>query len=291
MRAPRLSRLLLYYGGLALAVVLLARWFPVVGQALSLARLETLSGQARALVGASGAAPAGLSAAGPVEAALLAGLAMAGALALAIPVAWVYTLTKRPAGYDPSVVHTVIILPIVVAGIAIIVQNSLALAFSLAGIVAAVRFRNTLKDTKDAVYIFLAIGLGLAAGVQGLTIAFVMSVGFSSVVLALARFHVGEEPWSGSATLVSGGDAPPFTNLLVVHATAAAAARGAIEPILAELAKHWKLAHLVPGESERVVLTYLVRPKKKIPPSALLDAVRGRAAAHISSAALESLTA
>ncbi|MGH7568316.1 MAG: DUF4956 domain-containing protein [Gemmatimonadales bacterium] len=297
MRAPRLPRLLLYYGLLALAVFLLARWFPVVSQAFSLARLETLAGQARSLVGASGAAPVGLAAAGPIEAGLLAGLAMTGALALAIPVAWVYTLTKRPGGYDPSVVHTVIILPIVVAGIAIIVQNSLALAFSLAGIVAAVRFRNTLKDTKDAVYIFLAIGLGLAAGVQGLTIAFVMSLVFTLVILALGRFRVGEEPGSGGGGGGGGGggkgdgDAPLYTNLLLVHATAGAAARGAVEAVLAEQAKRWKLAHIVPGEGERAALTYLVRPKKKISPGALLDAVRGRAATHISSAALESLTA
>jgi len=48
--------------------------------------------------------------------------------------------------------------------VVLIVRDSVALAFSLAGIVAAVRFRNTLRDTKDAVYIFLAIAVGLAAG-------------------------------------------------------------------------------------------------------------------------------
>jgi hypothetical protein len=72
-------------------------------------------------------------------------LVIAGALSLVIPVAWVYMFTKR-FRYDPALVSSVIILPIVVAGIALVVKNSLALAFSLAGIVAAVRFRNTLKD-------------------------------------------------------------------------------------------------------------------------------------------------
>src|SRR2546426_8840381 len=81
-------------------------------------------------------------------------LAMLGALALMIPVAWIYMLTKRRQGWDPSVVQTVILLPLAIAGIVAVVRNSLALAFSLAGLAAAVRFRNTLKDTKDAVYIF-----------------------------------------------------------------------------------------------------------------------------------------
>ena len=39
-----------------------------------------------------------------------------------------------------------------------------------AGVVAAVRFRNTLRDTKDAVYVFLAVGIGLAWGRGGMLV-------------------------------------------------------------------------------------------------------------------------
>ncbi len=84
-----------------------------------------------------------------------------------LPVSWVYILTRQKKGFRQSVVQTLIILPIVVAGVVLLVKNSIALAFSLGGIVAAVSFRNTLRDTKDAVYIFLAIGVGLAAGRAG----------------------------------------------------------------------------------------------------------------------------
>ena len=52
----------------------------------------------------------------------------------------------------------------VVTGIVIIVQNWLALAFSLAGIAGAVRFRNSLKSSGDALFILLAVGTGLGAG-------------------------------------------------------------------------------------------------------------------------------
>jgi len=108
-----------------------------------------------------------------------------------LPVSWVYMLTKQRSGYDQSVVQTVIILPMTVAATVILVQNSLALAFTLAAIVAAVRFRNTLKDTKDAVYIFLALAVGVAAGVFSPTVAAVMSLMFNVVVLALWELNVG----------------------------------------------------------------------------------------------------
>ncbi len=118
-------------------------------------------------------------------------ISIVGCLILLIPVVWVYMVTKQKEGYDESVVHTVAILPIPVTALVLVVQNSIALAFSLAGIVAAVRFRNTLKDTKDAVYIFLAIGTALAAGVQALGIAAVATAAFNYLVLIMWHMKVG----------------------------------------------------------------------------------------------------
>ncbi|MFQ5703753.1 MAG: DUF4956 domain-containing protein [Gemmatimonadales bacterium] len=112
-------------------------------------------------------------------------VAIVGALVVMLPVAWVYMITKQGRGYDQSVVHTLIVLPVAICGVVVIVRNSVALAFSLAGIVAAVRFRNTLKDTKDAVYIFVAIGVGLSAGVQNLEVAGVVSIMFNLIILGL----------------------------------------------------------------------------------------------------------
>src|SRR5439155_85164 len=62
----------------------------------------------------------------------------------------------------------------------------------LAGLAAAVRFRNTLKDTKDAVYIFVAMGVGIAAGVQALALCFVMSVIYNVSVVTLWALNVGD---------------------------------------------------------------------------------------------------
>ena len=73
-----------------------------------------------------------------------------GATALALPVAGIYMHTRR-LRFDPSLVQTIIVLPIVVAGVVLVVKNSLALAFALAGIVAGVRFRQKLNEPKDAV--------------------------------------------------------------------------------------------------------------------------------------------
>jgi hypothetical protein len=134
----------------------------------------------------------------------VAAVSMVGALILMVPVATTYMVIKRRSGYDESVVHTLLILPVAVAGIVIIVQNSTALAFSLTGIVAGVRFRTTLDDTKDAVYVFTAIGVGLAAGVQALGIAFMLSLVFIAINLTLWGLGYGNIHLDRTAMLTLG---------------------------------------------------------------------------------------
>jgi len=125
--------------------------------------------------------------------ALTVAAAMIGAVLLALPVAWIYALTRKKSGYQQSVVQTLLILPPLVAGVVVMVKYSLALAFSLAGIIAAVRFRTTLDDSKDAVYVFLATAVGLAAAVQ-LPVAAVISVLFNVLILALWYTDFGKAP-------------------------------------------------------------------------------------------------
>ncbi len=186
LRRSPVARVTLYYLAVMAVAVALLQLFPVLGINLSLDRLHVLPGVDQFTAAAQ---RGGRGAGGPAISALEAVLSIVGALALSVPVAWVYMLTKEDVKYDESVVHTVVILPMVVAGIVLIIRDSLALAFSLAGVVAAVRFRNTLKDTKDAVYIFLAVGIGLAAGVQAMVVALILSGIFNLVVFALWKLE------------------------------------------------------------------------------------------------------
>jgi hypothetical protein len=124
-----------------------------------------------------------------------------GTLALMVPVTWVYMSARREQGHSQAVAQALIILPIVVAGIVLLVRNSLALAFSLAGVVAAVRFRNTMRDARDLVFIFLAIAVGFSAGVQTLAVGAVLSMIFNLVLLFSWRYDFGRnvlEPTAGS---------------------------------------------------------------------------------------------
>jgi hypothetical protein len=119
-------------------------------------------------------------------------VAIIGAFLCSLPVSWVYMAVRSGDEYDQSLVHTILVLPMVVTGIVIIVQNSLALAFSLAGIAGAVRFRNSLKSSGDALFILLAVGMGLSAGIGAVELAAVMSVMLSFCFTLLWMSEYGE---------------------------------------------------------------------------------------------------
>ena len=134
-------------------------------------------------------------------------IASIGAIVMTIPVTWAYFITSRARRIDQSFVQTIMILPVVVTGISMIVLNSLALAFSLAGIVAAVRFRFALKQPSDAMYIFVAIAIGLGSGIGALGVATVISFVFVVATLSIWRLEYGKTLSGRFLTMVTRRDA------------------------------------------------------------------------------------
>ena len=295
-----------YYLLLVAGIVGLSTISPTVREAyFTPAVVEPVSsGDAVRILQGEAAAPVGSEAealSNALERSLTTLLVIVGALILVVPVAWVYMRIKR-LQYDPALVRAVVILPIVVAGITLVVKYSIALAFALAGIVAAVRFRNTLKDPRDAVYIFLVIGIGLAAGVQQLDVALVMSMVFNFVMLILWRYNVGSIYGGGYGRtgVMSTGDPamlvaqiPEMRNrlrhsllgdaeeietdgILLVHVEDPELARHTVQEALADLAKEWRLARVVDRGETLYTLEYVVDLKKDTAPADLVGALDER---------------
>ena len=185
MRTPRLLYwLTAYYLGIT-ALLLAAGWlYPPVKDFLPIGGVE-------ALLASPAQGPFGSIEIGASQVTNFGGslmwliIAMAGSLLAALPVSWTYMEIRARDEYDQSLVETIVILPLVVTGIIIVVHNSLALAFSLAGIAAGVRFRHSLKSPGDVLFILLAIGIGLSSGIGALELAIVMSLAFNYCFLIL----------------------------------------------------------------------------------------------------------
>jgi len=236
-------------------------------------------------------------------------LQMIAAVLLVLPLAFVYVRTRTRVKFDHSLVQTVIVLPIVVTAILVVVRDSLALAFSLAGIVAAVRFRNTLKESGDAVYIFGAIGIGFATGIHAISVAAALSVVFVAVELALWKFDFSAEfeltfarlglPSGADMADAPGyrGEPAPAGNgavqahpardgadrsaLLRIYVDQVDAARPKIEAVLERDAKRWMLEQIVAGTGNPPQLTYRVRARKSVGLDTLREHLLRDGAPHV----------
>ena len=231
-----IRRLIAYYAFLGVVLALLHNFWPradhlMLGKGLDAATTPTSPMVLQDAL-AGGSDPASTVGAGAFDEDSLAGifitttLILIGTLLLMMPVSWVYMSARNIPGHSQAVVQTLIILPLVVAGIVLIVRDSLALAFSLAGVVAAVRFRTNLKDTRDVVFVFLAIAVGFAAGVQTLAVGAVLTMVFNFVMLWTWRYDYGRNVltptaasrWSAplnSLAMTSEYDAVPDRDLVL----------------------------------------------------------------------------
>ena len=121
-------------------------------------------------------------------------LALILAFGVTLPVTWVYRWTRPRKKYNQSFIHALLMTPIGIALVVFLVKGSLPLAFGLAGIVAAVRFRATIKEPMDAVYMLMVIGIGLATGTQLTVVAYLASLIFVTITLAVWKSNYGAEP-------------------------------------------------------------------------------------------------
>jgi hypothetical protein len=184
-----LTLIVMYYTILVAGVLFLIERFPLLDAYFPVGGVEDLAGMSDSFEPVySNVEERIYSTVGPIR--LL--IASIGAILLAVPVSWAYFITSRARTIDQSFLQTIMVLPVVVTGISMIVLNSLALAFSLAGVVAAVRFRFTLRQPSDAMYIFVAIAIGLGCGIGALGIATVISCSFVLCTLVIWKLEYGK---------------------------------------------------------------------------------------------------
>ena len=119
---------------------------------------------------------------------------LGGTILVMLPITWTYSATKFDTGPPKSFVRALMVLPICAATVVLLIQDSLALAFGLAALVAAVRFRVALQETIDGIYIFAAICVGLAAGIGYLGVATIMALFFCVTNTMMWQLDYGANP-------------------------------------------------------------------------------------------------
>jgi hypothetical protein len=131
--------------------------------------------------------------------------------------AWVYYLTYSGLSYSRSFVQSLVIIPVVVAMVMSVIGNNIITAVGLIGAFTIIRFRNMLKDTRDIVFVFTVMAVGMAAGTRLYATAI---IGAGIVALIFVYLHISDfgshQPHNGFLRFTLKGDFGPDHPVLAI---------------------------------------------------------------------------
>ena len=217
------------------------------------------------------------------------------AFGVTLPITWVYRWTRPRKKYSQSFAQTLLVVPTSIALVVFLVKGSLALAFSLAGIVGAVRFRTSLDEPIDAVYMFMAIGIGLASGTQLTTVAYLASLTFVIIALGVWKSNFGAQPavlsgWNivspeldQASEKKAVATEKPYNAQVEVHTTKVEEVQKATAPILKSNTKRWQVANVIKNADGTAVVVFDVWLKKSVDSPSLVRDIEASGKDHISS--------
>ena len=115
-------------------------------------------------------------------------------LAVGLFVFFIYRLTFSGVLYSRNLNISYVILCVVTALMLMLINNNLTLSLGMVGALSIIRFRTAVKDPLDTVYMFWAVGEGIAVGTAYYLEAIIAAViiGAAMVILNLVRRNGNE---------------------------------------------------------------------------------------------------
>lgn len=157
-------------------------------------------------------------------------LAIGLAFVLAQLISGVYLFTFRGMSYSRSFVQAIPLGAVVAAMLMLAVGESIAAGIGLAGGLSIIRFRTTMRDPRDMMFVFAGLGVGIACGLQ----AFPSAIGGTGVFCVSSML----------LSLVAYGSQQQFDGLLRLTAPSNEDLRVRMTALLKEHTSHFALVTL-----------------------------------------------
>jgi uncharacterized membrane protein YhiD involved in acid resistance len=165
---------------------------------------------------------------------------------LAQIVSGVYIMTFRGLSYSRSFVQGIPLGAVITSMLMLAIGDSIAAGIGLAGGLSIVRFRTTMRDPRDMMFIFAGLGVGIACGLGAFPAAIAGTLLFGAAALLLF--------W------LSYGSRSQFDGLVRLVAPADSDVSSAITAALKKHTKHFVLVTLrESSQGDRMEQAYQIR--------------------------------
>lgn len=117
-------------------------------------------------------------------------LTIAVAFGVGLFIFFIYKRTFGGVMYSRNYNVSLILLTLVTSVVLMLINNNLTLSLGMVGALSIIRFRTAVKDPIDTVFMFWAVGEGIAIGIKFYVVAIIAAVGIGVILIILSVFKV-----------------------------------------------------------------------------------------------------
>ncbi len=126
------------------------------------------------------------------------------AAVMGLAISRIYKWTHRGLNYEHTFMATLVLLAPIISVVMLYIRGDLVLSLGLIGSLSIIRFRTPIKDTRDMVFLFWVIAVGLGAGTYNWAIVAVTTPIIAVIVALLYFFRYGNSPNNDFVLVVTG---------------------------------------------------------------------------------------
>jgi hypothetical protein len=130
------------------------------------------------------------------------------AIIIGVVISQLYKITHRGVNFETSFMTSLVMLAPIVTIVMFFIQGNLVLSLGLVGSLSIIRFRTPIKDTRDMVYLFWAIAVGLGAGTYNWGIVIISSIVVLITVVILYFTKYGRPHNHDYVLIINGAERP-----------------------------------------------------------------------------------
>jgi len=123
---------------------------------------------------------------------------------LGVWIAFIYRLTHKGMNYESSFISTLALLAPIVTLVMFFIQGDLVLSLGLVGSLSIIRFRTPIKDTRDMVFLFWTIVVGLGLGTLNWTLSIISTLILSIIMLVFYKIKYGRRKHNEYILMIHG---------------------------------------------------------------------------------------
>jgi len=183
------------------------------------------------------------------------------AFLIALAISQVYKITHRGVNYELTFMTSLVILAPIVAVVMMFIRGNLVLSLGLVGSLSIIRFRTPIKDTRDMVYLFWSIAVGLGAGTHNWGLVILASAFLVAAIFILYLIKYGRSQNHDFILVVSGSSEYVSDSLLEIIRKYAKDSRIRSQKISEEM---WEVIFEMQFSDQKAEFDQLVRDLKAV---------------------------